>query len=125
MLLAALGVWLFNNLAPPYPGKWQMRGTWIARLYQPVFVVYLSALARWLPAAWQVPARRRWVGAALGLTLAAQAAVMLGPFLWPHVTSRISGAFYWHDPPEVMVENLKVIGTRPIGFCAAPRQRRP
>jgi hypothetical protein len=32
VLLAALGVWLFNNLAPAYPGKWQMRGTWIARL---------------------------------------------------------------------------------------------
>jgi len=125
VLLTALAVWLFNNLAPPYPGKWQMRGTWIARLYQPVFVVYLSALARWVPALWAAPARRRWVGAALGLTLAANAAVMVGPFAWPIFTSRISGAFYWHDPPEVMVENLRVIGTRPLGFCAVPRRERP
>jgi hypothetical protein len=124
VLLAALAVWLFNNLAPPYPGKWQMRGTWIARLYQPVFVVYLSALARWLPALWAAPARRRWVGAALGLTLAANASVMVGPFFWPAFTSRISGAFYWHDPPEVMVENLRIVGTRPLGFCSGPRRGR-
>ena len=125
VLLAALAVWLFNNLAPPYPGKWQMRGTWIARLYQPVLVVYLSALARWLPALWEAPARRRWAGSALGLTLAASAAVMIGPFTWPIVTSRLSGAFYWHDPPEVMVENLRALGTRPLGFCAPPRRGRP
>jgi hypothetical protein len=88
-------------------------------------VVYLSALARWLPALWEAPARRRWAGAALGLTLAANAAVMVGPFAWPALTGRISGAFYWHDPPEVMVENLRVLGTRPLGFCATPRRGRP
>lgn len=125
VLLAALSVWLFNNLAPPYPGKWQMRGAWIARLYQPIFVVYLSALARWLPELWTTPVRRRWVGAALAATLAANGLVMAGPWLWPMYTSRISGAFYWHDPPEVMVENLKVIGARPLGFCAVPRRTGP
>jgi hypothetical protein len=50
---------------------------------------------------------------------------MIGPFTWPTFTSRLSGAFYWHDPPEVMVENLRALGTRPLGFCAPPRRGRP
>ncbi|MFN3077542.1 MAG: hypothetical protein ABT940_11790, partial [Alphaproteobacteria bacterium] len=45
LLLVFLALFLFNNLAPPYQG-WQMRGEWIARLYQPVFVAYLYFIAR-------------------------------------------------------------------------------
>src|SRR5262249_54526326 len=40
ILLATLLVFLVNNLAPPYAG-WQMRGIWIARIYQPVFVAFV------------------------------------------------------------------------------------
>ena len=39
LLFVTLLIFLFNHLAPKYTG-YQMRGDWIARIYQPVFIVY-------------------------------------------------------------------------------------
>ena len=47
ILLTALIIFLFNNLAPKYNG-WQMRGEWIARLYQPIFIVFILYISRFL-----------------------------------------------------------------------------
>jgi hypothetical protein len=123
VLLAALGLWALNNLAPPYPGKWQMRGDFVPRLYQPVFAVMLTSLARALQATEASPASgRRWVGRGAALAAAlAGAAVVLGPWLFQRYTSQVYIAFYRHASPEVMGRNLDLVGRRPLGFCGLRR----
>lgn len=135
LLLSALAVWAFNNLAPPYPGKWQVRGEWIARLYQPVFPVFLTFVARFVEEAageggWLRGARGRLVLAAAALN----ALVMVGPFVGAtSYTGRVWKEFYAHAPPNssygrdpvaVMAEHLDALGRRPLGFCAQPRPNR-
>jgi hypothetical protein len=128
VLVCAVGVWALNNLAPPYPGKWQMRGEWIARLYQPTFGVMLTFLARFAEAATGEPGRlRRWSLAAIGGAVVLNALVMLGPFVSAtRYTGHLYEAFYAHAPPhsdygraptEVMVEHLEELGRRPLGLC--------
>src|SRR5207248_10231216 len=41
LLVAGAVLFLFLNIAPPY-GGWQMRGIWIPRLYQPIFIALVS-----------------------------------------------------------------------------------
>ena len=44
--IAVALVFLFNNLAPPYSDPYQMRGDYVPRLYQPVFIVFIIYVAR-------------------------------------------------------------------------------
>lgn len=118
LMAATVFLYLFNNLAPPYPG-WQMRGVWIPRLYQPLFGVYLvylcgafgHALAdglRW---------RRGMVLAVCALTLAGHAAVVLGPVTRSEWAIGLYARFYKHARPTAMLANLDRHGRRPLGFC--------
>lgn len=120
LLTVAVGVFLFNHLAPEYPG-WQMRGTWIARLYQPVFPVFLLFAARW----WQnLPELPRVLCLAIGTLLLAttvgNALVIFGPIL--KNPARISETafyrFYNHNDAHWVYERhcLKLYGRRPLGF---------
>jgi len=105
-LLAAAGIlWAFNNLAPPYEG-WQMRGTWIARMYQPVFVVMVYFLVRHRPPKWFVA----------GL-IVAQISVCLGGVLHLPHTTMLYHHFYEHSPRPMYHVNLDTYGRRPLGFC--------
>ncbi|HEX4963666.1 MAG TPA: hypothetical protein VF173_22765 [Thermoanaerobaculia bacterium] len=123
LLLAAALLFLFNNAAPPYDG-WQLRGTWIARLYQPVFVAILSFLAVFfgrsplLPRPWRLGTQ-----AALALTLLANAWVVFAP-LAGHagLSGLLYNRFYRHATATSYAANLRVFGARPVGFCdTAPR----
>jgi hypothetical protein len=131
VLAMALVIWAFNNLAPPYAGKWQMRGEWIARLYVPVFAVYLTVVVRWLERSGdQGGARDRRVPGLVTAAVVLNALVMLGPFLGlTGYTARMYAAFYAHAPPgadygrdpvQVAGEHLAALGRRPIGFCKPP-----
>jgi hypothetical protein len=112
LMLAMLGVFLFNNLAPPYKG-WQFRGDMYVRFYQPLFTVMLFFLARVmqsLPArAWLV-----WPGCAAMLL---SAWVTYGPALglpesgYLHWRFGRDGALGWFD------KNLDRYGRRPLGIC--------
>jgi len=123
VLLATLGLWALNNLAPPYPGKWQLRGDFIPRLYQPVFAVMLTSMARALQRteASQQPGRRWGARGAVVAAALAGAAVVAGPWLFQGYTSQVYAAFYRHAAPEVMGRNLDVVGRRPLGFCRLRR----
>ncbi len=119
LLLAIVLLFLFNNLAPPYP-VWPLRGAWVARLYQPAvaalipILAYVFARARLLP-----QPLRRGVWGALALTVALQAWVVFAPVLG---APRLSGELYWrfyrHAPRPYYAENLERYGARPAGFCA-------
>jgi hypothetical protein len=120
LLIAAVLLFLFNNLAPPYSG-WPLRGSWVPRLYQPAFVAMATALASFYARASLLPrGLRLGVWTALGLVVALQAWVVFAPVLGH---ARLSGylyyRFYQHAPRPVYAENLEKLGARPAGFCAS------
>jgi hypothetical protein len=119
LAIAAVLLFLFLNLAPPY-GGWQLRGSWVPRLYQPVFVAMISVLAAFFRtrAALLPPALRRASWAALGLAVVLQAWVVFTPVLGaPQLSGEIYYRFYHHASRPFYAENLKKLGTRPVGFC--------
>jgi hypothetical protein len=120
LLLAVVLLFLFNNLAPPYPG-WPLRGAWVARLYQPAVAAMIPILAYVFARAALLPRPlRRGAWGALALTIALQAWVVFAPVLG---APRLSGYLYWrfyqHAPRPYYAENLERYGARPVGFCAA------
>ncbi|HEV7785416.1 MAG TPA: hypothetical protein VGQ28_08780 [Thermoanaerobaculia bacterium] len=119
LAIAAVLLFLFLNLAPPY-GGWQLRGSWVPRLYQPVFVAMISVLAAFFQtrAALLPLALRRGSWAALGLVVALQVWVVFAPVLGaPGLSGEIYYRFYHHASRPFYADNLKKLGTRPVGFC--------
>jgi hypothetical protein len=119
LLALAVSLFLFNNAAPPYPG-WQLRGSWITRLYQPILPVLLAAAAAALARRDVLPTwPRRALVASWSVALALDAWVVFGPVLG---AASLSGAldyrFYGHAPRPMLVENVRRYGARPIGFCS-------
>jgi len=120
VLLVGLGLFLLNNLAPPYGGSWVMRGTWIARLYQPVFPALIVFLARW----WQAlpplnGVLRRLVLGAVAAAAIGNGLIVFGPIL--NDPLQLSGyAFYrfYNDTDDHLIyrESLQTYGRRPLGF---------
>lgn len=116
LLLAVLAVFLINNLAPPYSG-WQMRGDWIARIYQPVVVVFLSFASR-LSAAPDLNRHMRvWIGLFVALTVLGNAAITFGSILGLGIADYTYYRFYRHSTPTALSENMQKFGRRPLGFC--------
>jgi hypothetical protein len=122
-LLACIAlVFFFNNCAPPYDYKWQMRGTWIARLYQPMFVALLFCCMRFFQAiAVQKRSRSLTVVtiALLTASVLGNGLVVLGPALDDPVgvSSWVYWNFYKHSPRQTMRMNLAKYGRRPWGVC--------
>jgi hypothetical protein len=118
LLIAAVLLFLFNNLAPPYAG-WPLRGAWVPRLYQPVFVAMISTLAVFYARAALLPrAMQRGAWAALGLAVALQAWVVFAPVLGaPRLSGWLYYRFYQHSTRPFYADNLQKLGARPVGFC--------
>jgi hypothetical protein len=114
ILAAAALLFLFNNAAPPYPG-WQMRGVWIARLYQPIFVVCVAYLARALNSA-AAPFKNA-LGWLVATTVLLDATVSFGPVFRVPWTGEIYHRFYRHSTPDALQRNLDRYGRRPLGIC--------
>ncbi len=112
VLTATLALFLFNNAAPPYYG-WQMRGEWIARIYQPVFVVFLLAVGRAL----QVLPQSRALKACIVAAVIGNAAIVLGPVTLTRFGPWAYLRFYQHAPRTFMLDNLQLYGRRPLGIC--------
>lgn len=118
LLLAAALLFLFNNAAPPYPG-WQLRGLWIARLYQPAVPVMFAVLAGLFAQARLLPRPlRQGAWAAFFLTLACNAWVVFAPVLGhAELSGFLYYRFYRHAQRPAYAENLRKYGARPVGFC--------
>lgn len=119
VLLSVFFVFLFNNLAPPYEG-WQLRGLWIARLYQPVFVVYLFFIARSFEASFGHE-RKKWLFAGLiAVSCVLQGVVVFGPVMRLTISDSVYHEFYRHEfSKSRMSDTLDRHGRRPRGFCAS------
>jgi hypothetical protein len=121
VMAAVLLVFLFNNLAPPYPGRWQMRGDFIPRLYQPSFVPLLVYCARAIGDRGSLPRpKAALLVAAAGLVFVANASIAFGPIARVPWAGTVYQAFYQHAPPGTMDQNLAQHGRRPLGFCQHP-----
>jgi hypothetical protein len=121
VMAAVAAVFLFNNLAPPYEGRWQMRGDFIPRLYQPIFVALLVYCARAIGDGAARPRPKRVLLVALAaLTVLGNASVAFGPIARVPWTGTVYQAFYQHSPPGTLEENLARYGRRPLGFCRHP-----
>jgi hypothetical protein len=118
VLAAAVLLFFFNNLAPPYTG-WQLRGSWLPRIYQPVFPVMISILAGLFARADLLPRRlRAALWGALALTLAANVWIVFGPVLGStRLSQTVYHRFYRHDKATAYEETLAKFGRRPLGFC--------
>lgn len=114
LLLSLLLVFLFNNLAPPHPFP-SFRGLFVARFYQPAFVVLIYYAARVA----QAGQGRLYPGLLCGLALLANAALVAGPLLGLPQASQVYWRFYRHaQSPQHLDEFLAQHGRRPIGLCA-------
>jgi hypothetical protein len=114
-------VFLFINCSPPRRPEW-MSGTWIARLYSPMFVVLLFYLTRVFQDVSnpQQGQHRKWfLNGLLVVTVLANAAVAFGPALNDPAgfSSMVYHEFYTHGSPKAMKYNLSTYGRRPWGFC--------
>jgi hypothetical protein len=121
VMAAVAAVFLFNNLAPPYEGRWQMRGDFIPRLYQPIFVALLVYCARAIGGSDALPRPKRILLVALtALAVLGNASVAFGPIAHVPWAGTVYQAFYQHSPPGTLEENLARYGRRPLGFCRHP-----
>jgi hypothetical protein len=121
-LLAALAlVFLLNNLAPPYDG-WQMRGEWIPRLYQPLFIPFIVYAAR-VVGCGNLP--QRSLRALIAATVIGNTLVVFGPVTGVRPLARLSSVvyarFYLHGRDDTLFTNLDRYGRRPLGICAHGR----
>jgi hypothetical protein len=126
VLGGALLVFLVNNLAPPYEG-WQMRGDFIPRIYQPIFVVLLIYIAR--QASLLASLGRLWrVGYAIlvAACVLCNAVIVFGALTGSKRTDRVYQQFYQHFGRGWMVHNTSQdrFGVRPLGFCDRERGAR-
>jgi hypothetical protein len=119
LLVSGLLLFVFTNVAPPYYG-WQMRGYWVARLYQPLLVVLLMIAAR-LMHRLEGAALTRWRLAVVA-TVVLNASVAFGPLLMNPLAGFVYHKFYVHSPPESLLINLERYGRRPLGFCSASHE---
>jgi hypothetical protein len=101
LLLTSAALFLFNNLAPEYVNTWQLRGTWIARIYQPMFPVFLWFGARWYQ---RLPSLRRGaragVLAALGGCFVGNLLVVFGPILGNPAAISETAFYRFYDHAE-------------------------
>lgn len=113
LLLSGLVIWLFNNAAPPYDG-WQMRGVWIARIYEPLFVPLLVFVCRALADKFTLVDK-----AICSLIFLFQAWISYGPLLGKaELSDYLYTEFYQHSVHGAFTANLQKYGRRPYGFCA-------
>lgn len=119
VLLAGAAIFCFNNLAPPYDARWQMRGYFIPRVYQPLFVCLLVYVARVVGDWRALPAfkARLLIGVA-ALAFAGNATIAFGPIARVPWSGRVYHHFYRHSEEGEMERLLAQHGRRPLGFCA-------
>jgi hypothetical protein len=128
VLLTAVGLFLFINLAPAYKERWQFHGWGVARIYQPVFGVMLLYVARTAQAFFderqhaKTPRKdlvpwRLGVLAFIPLCTLVDASIALGPVTLNPLAEWAYHRFYMNARAPQMRHNLALFGRRPLGFC--------
>jgi len=117
VMLAALALFAFLNLAPPYDGAWQLRGTWIPRLFQPWFVAILVTVAATSLALRQSTRYKMFVWSVIAVVVI-DGAVIAGPFIGlTPLYATVHQRFYRAWGMNRNASSLRKLGRRPYGFC--------
>lgn len=117
ILLTGLLIFLFNNLAPPYELGTSLRGAWIARIYQPIFVVMIIYTARlWEQSMLGTSRYVRLLRVAIAICVCANLAVNVGSVFGSPLTEQVWYRFYQHAEPGTMRRNIGRFGVRLWGF---------
>jgi hypothetical protein len=117
VMLATLALFLFLNVAPPYDNAWQLRGTWVPRLFQPWFVAVLVTVAA-TSIALRRTRRHKMLVWSIAIVAALDGAVIAGPFIG--LTPLYAGVYQRFYRAWRMNHNatwLKNLGRRPYGIC--------
>ncbi len=120
VLACGAALFLFCNVPPPHSGPWNLSGSWIARLYQPVFPALVLGLAWW----WQerrprTPLARTARLAGVGLILGGNALICFGPVAGLPVPFAETAFYQFYNHTDlhwVYERNLRLYGRRPLGF---------
>ena len=127
-LFSCFCVWLFNNAAPAYPG-WQMRGTWIARIYQPAFGILIFGIFRSLSffsvknSSFFRARNGRLISVLIGFVSLLNFVLLTQPFWRGSHLPVLWRRFYTHTPNfNSYYENLDRLGIRPLGICPAEKK---
>lgn len=117
ILISALIVFLFNNMAPMYNDSVQMRGEWIARIYQPIFIVLIMYIVRFSGEIFKATKTQRYIFITLISCCCLGGVILnLGVSLKSNLSQWAWHRFYQHSEPATMQKNLIKFGVRPIGF---------
>ncbi len=117
ILFFALVIFLFNNLAPSYESSFPMRGEWIARIYQPVFVVMIMYTVRLSARLADLKTTQaKLFAGVIVLCACLNLAINTGGVFKSAFTEMAWARFYQHSPPHSMTDNLIKFGIRPVGF---------
>ena len=119
VLLFALIVFLITNMAPYQFADVQLRGEWIARLYQPIFIVMLMYIIRFSSQIFNnKSSQSKYCIALIAACVCFNLAINIGGVFGSKLTQRAWYRFYMHSPQNTMTENLKQFGVKLIDFQA-------
>ncbi len=116
LLLSVLFLFLFNNIAPPYEGEWQMWGDWLARLYQAVFVVYLLYIIRLAEHIYKIKKMLLFFNIIMFLAVLTNVLINTGGLYASSLSNFVYSNFYLHGSPNSYSKNIIYYGARPLGF---------
>ncbi len=114
-------VFLFNNMAPPYPG-WQLRGFWVARIYQPLFIVMIFYIAVVSHEMLIRPKLFHFLRFLIVMLVGLNCIIVFSPILRLPLADRIYHEFYGHalSGPK-LTKTLDKYGRRPMFICKRGR----
>ncbi len=118
ILTAIVLLFLFNEAAPSYSwAKWEMRGFWIARIYQPVFIVFVLYIARVYQTI-TILKIKKWMSIILIFIAIGNANIVFGQLVKSPISSYSYFLFYkQRGGYDMEMKNLNKYGARPLGVC--------
>jgi len=120
MLLLSTGLlFLFNNLAPPYQG-WQMRGVWIPRIYQSVFMAFIFAFLHFALIEFKNKLRSIkliFFPIIISFIIITNTLIILSPVLNIKFFQKPYYRFYKYAQEDGLYISMIKHGRRPLGIC--------
>jgi len=115
--MGIFSLWLFLNLTPTYQNHWQLRGIDIARIYQPVFILFIMYPVRFMAfLAQKHQAALRYYFTLLGLGFVSCFLLNIGGLYDSQLTQTMYYSFYRHSDADAYLKNIALFGKRPLGF---------
>ncbi len=117
VLFCGLLVFLINNLAPSYSASFLMRGDWMARIYQPLFIVFIMYIVRVSDSILVASKiQKRILISLLLICFVGNVCINVGGIFRSKLTQWAWYSFYQHATKNTMNKNLRKYGAKPLGF---------